>query len=92
METAAEYRLQVIEDACEALGAEYKGRKAGRLGHYGSFAFYPNKQITTGEGAVIVTDDPAAASLMRACATRAGHQGTPGCRTPTWDITTGWTS
>ncbi len=66
MEIAAEHQVQVIEDACEALGAEYKGRKAGRLGHYGSFAFYPNKQITTGEGAVIVTDDPAAASLMRA--------------------------
>ncbi len=66
MEIAAQYDLRVIEDACEALGAEYKGRKAGCLGHYGSFAFYPNKQITTGEGAVIVTDDPAAATLMRA--------------------------
>jgi dTDP-4-amino-4,6-dideoxygalactose transaminase len=58
--------LKVIEDACEALGGEYKGRKAGTLGDYGVFAFYPNKQITTGEGAVIVTDDDEAASLMRA--------------------------
>jgi dTDP-4-amino-4,6-dideoxygalactose transaminase len=66
MEIAAKHNLHVIEDACEALGAEYKGRKAGRLGHYGSFAFYPNKQITTGEGAVIVTDDDTAASMMRA--------------------------
>ena len=42
--------LKVIEDSCEALGAEYQGRKAGTLGDMGVFAFYPNKQITTGEG------------------------------------------
>lgn len=58
--------LQVIEDSCEALGAEYKGRKAGRLGDYGVFGFYPNKQITTGEGGMIVTDDEEAAGFMRA--------------------------
>lgn len=62
---ADEYDLKVIEDSCEALGAEYKGRKAGTLGDYGVFAFYPNKQMTTGEGAVIVTDDDEAADLMR---------------------------
>ncbi len=64
--TADEFGLKVIEDACEALGAEYKGRKAGTLGNYGVYAFYPNKQMTTGEGAVIVTDDDAAADFMRA--------------------------
>ncbi len=58
--------LQIIEDACEALGAEYKGRKAGLLGDNAVFAFYPNKQITTGEGGMIVTDDDRAAELMRA--------------------------
>ena len=63
---ASEYGLPVIEDSCEALGAEYKGRKAGALGNYGVYAFYPNKQITTGEGAVIVTDDDAAAQMMLA--------------------------
>jgi dTDP-4-amino-4,6-dideoxygalactose transaminase len=63
---AAEYGLAVIEDSCEALGSEYKGRKAGRLGDYGVYAFYPNKQITTGEGGVIVTDDEKAANFMRA--------------------------
>jgi perosamine synthetase len=63
---AAEYGLAVIEDSCEALGSEYKGRKAGRLGDYGVYAFYPNKQITTGEGGVIVTDDEKAADFMRA--------------------------
>ena len=63
---ADEFGLKVIEDSCEALGAEYKGRKAGALGDYGVFAFYPNKQITTGEGGLVVTDDAPAADLMRA--------------------------
>ncbi len=63
---ADRYDLKVIEDSCEALGSEYKGRKAGRLGDYGVFGFYPNKQITTGEGGMIVTDDPQAAGLMQA--------------------------
>jgi dTDP-4-amino-4,6-dideoxygalactose transaminase len=63
---AQQYDLTVIEDSCEALGAEYRGRKAGMLGDMGVFAFYPNKQITTGEGAMIVTDDDLAAATMRA--------------------------
>jgi perosamine synthetase len=63
---ADEYDLKVIEDSCEALGAEYKGRKAGTFGDYGVFAFYPNKQITTGEGGVIVTSDEGAARMMMA--------------------------
>ncbi|MRR31620.1 polysaccharide biosynthesis protein, partial [bacterium] len=52
--------------SCEALGAEYKGRKAGTLAEMAVFAFYPNKQITTGEGGLIVTSDEIAARLMRA--------------------------
>ena len=64
--TAQRHGLKVIEDSCEALGATYKGRPAGMLGDYGVFAFYPNKQITTGEGGLIVTDDDQAADLMRA--------------------------
>ena len=63
---AQQYNLTVIEDSCEALGGAYKGRPAGTLGDYGVFAFYPNKQITTGEGGMIVTDDTEAADLMRA--------------------------
>lgn len=63
---AKEHGLKVIEDSCEALGAVYKGRPAGTLGDFGVFAFYPNKQITTGEGGVIVTNDDQAADLMRA--------------------------
>ena len=58
--------LTLIEDSCEALGAEYKGRPAGALAECGVFAFYPNKQITTGEGGVIVTNDDAAAARMLA--------------------------
>lgn len=54
---AEKYGLKLIEDSCEAIGAEYKGRKAGSFGSAGTFAFYPNKQITTGEGGMIVTDD-----------------------------------
>ena len=65
-ETARQFNLKVIEDSCEALGAEYQGRAAGTLADYGVFAFYPNKQITTGEGAMIVTNDDGAADLMRA--------------------------
>ena len=58
--------LLVIEDACEALGAEYRGRRAGSMGHVGVFAFYPNKQITTGEGGIVVTADPVLAKRIRA--------------------------
>jgi len=58
--------LKLIEDSCEALGAEYNGRPAGTLGDYGVFAFYPNKQITTGEGGLVITDDEDAACLMQA--------------------------
>ena len=62
----AAHGLKLIEDSCEALGAQYKTRKAGMEGDYGVFAFYPNKQITTGEGGMIVTNDDKAAGLMRA--------------------------
>jgi dTDP-4-amino-4,6-dideoxygalactose transaminase len=63
---AKQYNLSVIEDSCEALGGAYKGKLAGTLGDFGVFAFYPNKQITTGEGGLIITDDTDAADFMRA--------------------------
>ena len=44
-----------VEDACEALGAEYKGRRLGSHGHLATWAFYPNKQMTTGEGGAVTT-------------------------------------
>ena len=56
LEIAKKYNLRVIEDSCESLGSEYKGHKTGTMGDAGVFAFYPNKQMTTGEGGIIVTN------------------------------------
>lgn len=65
MRLAARYNLVVIEDACEAIGAKYGERMAGAIGDAGVFAFYPNKQITTGEGGMIVTHNEAVAKMLR---------------------------
>jgi perosamine synthetase len=65
MKIAGERDIPVIEDACEALGAKYNKRPVGTFGKAAVFAFYPNKQITTGEGGMIVTDDDAIASFCR---------------------------
>jgi dTDP-4-amino-4,6-dideoxygalactose transaminase len=62
----SEHDLIIIEDSCEALGAMYKGRPAGTFGEAAVFAFYPNKQITTGEGGMVVTDNEDWAGLIRA--------------------------
>ncbi len=58
------YQLSVIEDSCEALGAKYRGRNVGTFGDAACFAFYPNKQMTTGEGGMIVTDNE---EIARSC-------------------------
>jgi len=63
METAEARGIPVVEDACEAVGATYRGRLAGTFGLASTFAFYPNKQMTTGEGGMIVTDDEPLADL-----------------------------
>jgi perosamine synthetase len=65
MEIGARRKVTVVEDACEALGAIYKGRKAGTFGAAATFAFYPNKQMTTGEGGMIVTNDDRLDALCR---------------------------
>jgi perosamine synthetase len=57
LEIAAKFKLKVIEDACEAIGNCYKGQALGSMADIGVFAFYPNKQITTGEGGMLVTNN-----------------------------------
>jgi len=64
LDIARQHHLAIIEDACEAIGAEYQGRGAGTLGDAAVFAFYPNKQMTTGEGGMIVTDSEEWAKLF----------------------------
>ncbi len=62
---ADRHGLRLVDDSCEALGAEYRGRRIGGFGDAAAFAFYPNKQMTTGEGGVIVTRDAPLAGLAR---------------------------
>ncbi len=64
-EIAKKYNLAVIEDACEALGTEYKDRKVGTFGEAAVFSFYPNKPITTSEGGLIVTNNKKIADLCQ---------------------------
>jgi len=62
---ARKHRLHVIEDACQAHGGEYRGKKVGSLGTIGCFSFYGNKIITTGEGGLLVTNDLSVAENAR---------------------------
>lgn len=64
--TAEQHGLSLIEDASESLGAEYNGHPAGSFGDVAAFAFYPNKQLTTGEGGMVVTDREDWADRIRA--------------------------
>ena len=52
------YNLWLIEDSCDALGAEWNGKKAGTIGHIGTYSFYPAHHLTMGEGGAVVTNDP----------------------------------
>jgi perosamine synthetase len=64
---ASRHGLGLLEDACEALGAvDSEGRRVGARGNLATFAFYANKQMTTGEGGMVVPSDPAAAARLRA--------------------------
>lgn len=62
---AQKHNLRVIEDACQAHGAEYRGRKVGSVGDIGVFSFYPTKNMTTGEGGMITTNDKGIAEKAR---------------------------
>lgn len=58
MDIAKRHNLIVIEDACQAIGAEYKGKKAGSIGHVGCYSFFPTKNLGAyGDGGMVVTDD-----------------------------------
>ena len=58
LEIAKKHNLKVIEDAAEVIGQTYKGKSCGSFGDISTFSFYPNKHITTGEGGIVMTDDP----------------------------------
>lgn len=65
LELAQQHHLHIIEDAAEMHGQTYKGQPCGSFGDLSTFSFYPNKHITTGEGGMIVTDDPVLAERCR---------------------------
>lgn len=81
---AAKHGLAVVEDACHAVGAEYKGRKAGSLGTFGCFSFHEQKNMSTlGEGGMVVTDDDALyerVALYRSHCARVYGESTKYCR------------
>lgn len=65
LELARRHGLRIVEDAAEAHGAEWQGRRCGGLGDLGCFSFYANKIITTGEGGMVVTNDAVLAERLR---------------------------
>ncbi len=65
LDIAARHGLVVIEDSCHALGAEYKGKRVGSIVHMTVFSFHPVKHLTTGEGGMVTTNDPAYADALR---------------------------
>jgi len=80
---AARHQVAVVEDACHAVGAEYKGRKTGSMGKTGCFSFHEQKNISTlGEGGMVVTNDPAIferVALYRSHCTRVYGRSTKYC-------------
>lgn len=64
MDIASKHKLKVIEDACQAIGAEFKNKKCGTFGDCGVLSFYATKNITTGEGGAVVTNDK---KIMEIC-------------------------
>jgi len=62
---ARRHNLVIVEDACEAIGAQFDSRRAGSFGHLAVLGFYPNKQLTTGEGGAVLAHDPIHAARLR---------------------------
>ena len=82
----AQHEIPLIEDACEGLGGRISGRPVGGFGRASVFGFYPNKQITTGEGGVVVTDDTRLAERCRSLANHGrGEDGSTFVR-PGWNF------
>jgi len=78
-EIAEARALHVVEDACEAIGINHGGKKVGAIGRAGVFGFYPNKMLTTGEGGMVIADDPALIERCRAIVNQGrGVKGVPG--------------
>jgi perosamine synthetase len=75
MDVASKHGISVIEDAAQAIGSEYKGRKAGSLGLASTFSFHGTKTLTTGEGGILVTDDE---EFYKRCRFLADHGRQPG--------------
>jgi dTDP-4-amino-4,6-dideoxygalactose transaminase len=66
MKVARKHNLKVIEDAAQAIGAEYKGRKAGAIGDFGCFSFFPSKNLGgAGDGGMVAANDPEMAEMVR---------------------------
>lgn len=66
MEVAARHHLYVIEDAAQAIGSEYEGRRAGSIGHFGCFSFFPSKNLGGfGDGGMVTTNDPDLADRVK---------------------------
>ncbi|MEJ5307512.1 MAG: DegT/DnrJ/EryC1/StrS aminotransferase family protein [candidate division WOR-3 bacterium] len=76
-ELCNDYNLLLFEDSSESLGSEFKGKKSGIFGRGAVFAFYPNKQITTGEGGMIVTDDKKLYLYLKALRNQGRMEGDP---------------
>jgi len=72
---AKKHRLKIIEDACESVGASFKGKMAGTFGNAGVFAFYPNKQMTTGEGGMIVSNSKKLLELAKSLRNQGRNNG-----------------
>jgi len=81
---AQRHELKLIEDACEGLGGRLGSRPVGGFGHVAVFGFYPNKQITTGEGGMVVTDDDRIASVCRSLRNQGRAAGTTGGAIGSW--------
>ncbi len=84
---AKKYNLWIIEDSCDALGAEYNGKKLGTVGDIGTFSFYPAHHITMGEGGSVVTNNPELYKIIRSyrdwgrdCSCPTGYDGICGKR------------